>query len=194
MYDSDPLDEKEDSYTNIITLFLFINLSLFIIIPLIIVNTGPPNPILELIEKISEDLNETCLAFGCYEEDYSVCPTNETSECCSGHGVYWFSKCYCDYGWVGEECEINYLPNGNCSEIDCGDENNFCYNGICICHPKFYWSDEESKTDCSLTRRDLSLCENDVECLNGGKCVKYNFDPGECYCPYGTSGPNCQYL
>jgi hypothetical protein len=116
------------------------------------------------------------------------------SDC--GNATYWEcygGKCFCVDGWFGENCTDQCLTlpqNPNCTiDSDCSYENvtvGACKFGMCDCDPGY------DGGTCNLERRDIGICDEDSDCLNGGVCV---FVPsgayGECYCPEYTLSWNC---
>jgi hypothetical protein len=60
-----------------------------------------------------------------------------------------------------------------------------------VCPPNYAAEETQGlySLDCNLERRDISMCVQDTECLNGGKCIGY-----ECFCPQDTVGDWCEYV
>ena len=140
--------------------------------------------------------NETCLI----NDGNNTNTTNTTnncfnSSCCGEHGECWYDKCICNDGWFGELCDM--FPNscpGNISTYECETtqdclNDGVCHYGKCLCSSPNYWG-----SLCNLERRDLSFCTDDEECLNGGMCIQNLQGNGECFCPVGTIGNNCQTI
>ena len=196
---------------------LVIIIKLLILFGLMIYTAINRSPIEDEIEEIisTQEKNKTCTSDDdcvhgvcCYSKGGCICDEgywgelcaesvyegckNETA-CCGEHGECCCDgKCRCFDGWYGEHCEHppNCLANGTaCLIVD--DCNGFpCHYGVCVCTDPNYTGDS-----CELARRDLSICSTDEDCLNGGVCKdNLSHDKGECYCPAGTSGNNCQNL
>lgn len=130
----------------------------------------------------------------CFEKNLThIYCTDDT--CCYNGGSCWYGKCICINGWYGDHCENNSFiinPNNNCtSNSDCMYGTSIsgnCYFGKCICEPNYYGD------NCEYQRRDLSFCNNDSECHNGGICLMNDMGHGECYCLRETIGNNCENL
>ncbi len=117
-----------------------------------------------------------------------------SAACCNDHGTCWFGKCICDDEWYGETCDLHSCLNiteyNNCTiDSDCkygSTDTGDCYYNRCFCIPGYVG------TNCQLERRDLSFCNTDTDCLNGGVCYDNSQGNGECYCPSTTTGYNCE--
>lgn len=113
---------------------------------------------------------------------------------CMNDGICYHGACVCVNGFSGDICEINSCLNESIT-FNCHQNNDCSYGttvvgectyGICVCNPNYYGD------NCELERRDLSFCNVDDECLSGGKCFLNDNLNGECYCPHGTIGLNCE--
>ena len=97
--------------------------------------------------------------------------TPSSSPClggCSQRGICFEGKCFCDPGWLGDDCG----REAKC-ETDC-DGHGVCAYGICFCDPG--WEGES----CS----DVVPCLND--CSGHGTCAN-----AKCYCNSGWRGADC---
>lgn len=78
-------------------------------------------------------------------------------ENCSGHGVCSNGKCYCDFGYAGEKCDVVYTSEGLCPRSATGfDQCNGrgrleVATGLCNCNDG--WTGEK----CEKSKSQLLL-------------------------------------
>ncbi|GMV44195.1 MAG: hypothetical protein AMXMBFR64_59120 [Myxococcales bacterium] len=88
---------------------------------------------------------------------------------CSGNGVCWFGKCFCDPGFGGDACEAPDACPSSCSGAG------VCFRGTCFCDPG------HSGEACELA----AACP--AGCSKNGVCAY-----GKCFCNPGFSGESCE--
>ncbi|XP_050540895.1 low-density lipoprotein receptor-related protein 1 [Daktulosphaira vitifoliae] len=114
----------------------------------------------------------TCDVYACHEfclnEGICYVETGLTSENNT------LTKCKCSSKWSGDRCDIPISQNG-CSG-DCLNGGN-CIDNACDCLPGF-------------TGKNCEKCVN-IDCKNGGVCIKSDSGLGECKCTHGYKGISC---
>lgn len=122
-----------------------------------------------------------CSGFGqCGDDGRCDCPVGRTGHACerevcvnecSGHGMCFKSKCYCDEMWEGADCGEKSCPN------DCSDKG-VCVKktGKCKCNEGYFGEMCEK-----------SICQ--VDCGINGHC---DADTKKCVCTDGYGGMGCQ--
>ncbi|XP_050433383.1 low-density lipoprotein receptor-related protein 1 isoform X2 [Adelges cooleyi] len=119
---------------------------------------------------------DTCDVYACHKFCFNegICyvepgptPENDT-----------IPKCKCSPKWSGEKCDIPIPQQGGCPG-GCLNGGS-CIDNNCDCQPGF-------------TGENCEKCVN-VECKNGGVCVKLENGVFECKCTNGFRGPSCTEL
>ena len=122
-----------------------------------------------------------CSGFGqCGDDGRCDCPVGRTGHACerevcvnecSGQGMCFKSKCYCDEMWEGADCGEKSCPN------DCSDKG-VCVKktGKCKCNEGYFGEMCEN-----------SICQ--VDCGINGHC---DADTKKCVCTDGYGGMGCQ--
>ena len=98
---------------------------------------------------------------------------------CSGHGVSFGGRCFCDAGWAGEACATETEAEPECP-ADCNGQG-ACLYGRCFCEPGSCGDAcEASGAACG----DEAACPGD--CSDRGVCLY-----GRCFCQDGFAGEDC---